>query len=607
MCQIRVNLRRWACLLAALACLLALLPLPAHAAQAASKVVRVGWYEDAYNITGKNGERSGENDCLLAESGEVAKYREDKRLHSVFLTQDGNVSFAVARGDVTLMSILNKTLRTIPASMLTGALPMYEASLEKVTVTDFVKDNFLVASVMLITFFGMILAVILVSLRRSRIAEANAKEAARQARKLNQKLQESQRELRAALQQAESASSAKTTFLSNVSHDIRTPMNAIVGLASLMENDLQNPGKLQGYIDKLKTASRHLLNLINEILDMSKIESGKATLNIQPFRMAEQIAQVDSVIRQQAVLRDQQFTVQIHDLLHENVEGDATRLRQVLLNILSNAVKYTGHGGSISLDVEEILRSGHYARYKFTVTDNGIGMSEAFQKHIYESFSRAENSVTNKVQGTGLGMAITKSIVDLMGGSIGVESATGKGTRFEVVLEFPIDAEADHAQQVQALPEEEEETSPLSGMKFLCAEDNAINAEILEMLLESKGASCTICSNGQEIVDAFASVRPGEYDMILMDVQMPVMDGLEATRRIRNGENPLGRTIPILAMTANAFLEDMQKSKEAGMDEHLSKPVDISALEQTVKRFRVIPPPEINSGTSRFRRQLKHA
>ena len=189
-----------------------------------------------------------------------------------------------------------------------------------------------------------------------------------------------------------------------------------------------------------------------------------------------------------------------------------------------------------------------------------------------------------------------------MGGSIGVESATGKGTRFEVVLEFPIDAEADYAQQVQALPEEAEETSPLCGMKFLCAEDKAINAEILEMLLEAKGASCTICSNGQEIVDAFASVKPGEYDMILMDVQMPVMDGLEATRRIRSGENPLGRVIPILAMTANAFLEDMQKSREAGMDEHLSKPVDIAALEQTVKRFRVTPPPKMNSGQARFRR-----
>ena len=582
MCQIRVNLRRWACLLAALACLLALLPLPAHAAQAASKVVRVGWYEDAYNITGKNGERSGENDCLLAESGEVAKYREDKRLHSVFLTQNGNVSFAVARGDVTLMSILNKTLRTIPASMLTGALPMYEASLEKVTVTDFVKDNFLVVSVMLITFFGMILAVILVSLRRSRIAEANAKEAARQARKLNQKLQESQRELRAALQQAESASSAKTTFLSNVSHDIRTPMNAIVGLASLMENDLQNPGKRQGYIDKLKTASRHLLNLINEILDMSKIESGKATLHIQPSRMAEQIAQVDSVIRQQAVLRGQQFTVQVHDLLHENVEGDATRLRQVLLNILSNAVKYTGHGGSISLNVEEILRSGHYARYKFTVTDNGIGMSEAFQKHIYESFSRAENSVTNKVQGTGLGMAI---------GVITLQSQLGKGTRFEVVLDFKICEET--VQTAPAVcPAPAQDSPSLHGMRFLCAEDNEINAEILQSLLEMQGASCTICRDGVEVVEKFRTVAPGEYDAILMDIQMPGMDGYEATRMIRSGANPLGRTIPILAMTANAFAEDVKKSLDAGMNAHLSKPVDLNALEQTLQRFRYEPSAE---------------
>ena len=483
--------------------------------------------------------RSGENDCLLAESGKVAKYREDKRLHSVFLTQDGNVSFAVARGDVALMSILNKTLRTIPASMLTGALPMYEASLDKVTVIDFVKDNFLVVSVMLITFFGMILAVILVSLRRSRIAEANAKEAARQARKLNQKLQESQRELRAALQQAESASSAKTTFLSNVSHDIRTPMNAIVGLASLMENDLQNPGKLQGYIDKLKTASRHLLNLINEILDMSKIESGKATLNIQPFRMAEQIAQVDSVIRQQAVLRDQQFTVQVHDLLHENVEGDATRLRQVLLNILSNAVKYTGHGGSISLNVEEILRSGHYARYKFTVTDNGIGMSEAFQKHIYESFSRAENSVTNKVQGTGLGMAITKNIVDMMGGVITLQSQLGKGTRFEVVLDFKICEETVQAAPA-VCPAPAQDSPSLHGMRFLCAEDNEINAEILQSLLEMQGASCTICRDGVEVVEKFRTVAPGEYDAILMDVQMPGMDGYEATRMIRSGAKPAG-------------------------------------------------------------------
>lgn len=298
---------------------------------------------------------------------------------------------------------------------------------------------------------------------------------------------------------------------------------------------------------------------------------------------------LDSIIRQQAGQRSQTFTVSTN-MQHENVLADPNHLNQVLMNILSNAVKYTPTGGHIRFEVEELPRNEHYARYRFVVQDDGIGMSEDNQKTLFDPFTREEKSGTNKVQGTGLGMAITKSVVDLMGGSISVESATGKGTRFEAVLEFPIDTETDAVQKAQALPEEEDAASPLSGMKFLCAEDNAINAEILQMLLETKGAICTICPNGQEIVDAFAGVKPGDYDMILMDIQMPVMDGLEATRRIRSGENPLGRTIPILAMTANAFLEDMQKSKEAGMDEHLSKPVDISALEQVVKRFRVTPP-----------------
>ena len=393
----------------------------------------------------------------------------------------------------------------------------------------------------------------------------------------------------AALEVAEKASKAKTDFLSNMSHDIRTPMNAIIGITTLMKNELHEPEKLAEHLGKLETSGQLLLGIINNILDMSRIESGKTTLNVEKMNLPQQISQLDNIIRQQAGQRSQTFTVSTN-LQHENVLADPNRLNQVLMNILSNAVKYTPTGGHIRLEVEELPRNEHYARYRFVVQDNGIGMSEEFQKHIFEPFERECTSTVSKVQGTGLGMAITKSIVDLMGGSISVESATGKGTRFEVVLEFPIDTKADTVQKAQALPEEEETTSPLSGMKFLCAEDNAINAEILQMLLETKGASCTICPNGQEIVDAFASVKPGDYDMILMDVQMPVMDGLEATRRIRNGENPLGRTIPILAMTANAFLEDMQKSKEAGMDEHLSKPVDISALEQTVKRFRVTPP-----------------
>ena len=404
-----------------------------------------------------------------------------------------------------------------------------------------------------------------------------------------------------ALQSAERASKAKTDFLSNMSHDIRTPMNAIVGLTALMENELDEPEKLADHLGKLKSSGQLLLSIINNILDMSRIESGKTPLTIEPMDLSHQLDQLNTMIFSQANVKKQTFTVSTH-IQHKNLLADPTRLNQVLMNILSNAVKYTPQGGHIRFEAEELPRNDHYAKYRFIVQDDGIGMSAAYQKTLFDPFTREEKSGTNKVQGTGLGMAITKSIVDLMGGTIRVESATGKGTRFEVVLEFPIDAEADKVQTAPALPEEAEAVSPLSGMNFLCAEDNAINAEILELLLETKGARCTICSNGQEIVDAFASVKPGEYDMILMDVQMPVMDGLEATQRIRSGENPLGRTIPILAMTANAFLEDMQKSREAGMDEHLSKPVDIAALEQTVKRFRVIPP-KINSGQARFRRE----
>ena len=404
----------------------------------------------------------------------------------------------------------------------------------------------------------------------------------------------------AALEVAEKASQAKTDFLSNMSHDIRTPMNAIVGLTTLMENELDQPEKLAEHLHKLESSGQLLLGIINNILDMSRIESGKTTLSVEPMHLSQQLDQLSTMIRAQASEKAQTFTVSTH-LRHENLLADPTRLNQVLMNILSNAVKYTPRGGHIRFEVEELPRNEHYAKYRFVVQDDGIGMSKAYQKTLFDPFTREERSGTNRVQGTGLGMAITKNIVDLMGGSISVESATGKGTRFEVVLEFPIDTEADAVPEAQALPEEPEDVSPLCGMNFLCAEDNAINAEILELLLKSKGAHCKICPNGQEIVDAFVRVKPGEYDMILMDVQMPVMDGLEAARRIRSSANPLGQVIPILAMTANAFLEDMQKSKEAGMDEHLSKPVDIDALEQTVKRFRVTPP-IINSGQARFRR-----
>ena len=392
-----------------------------------------------------------------------------------------------------------------------------------------------------------------------------------------------------ALQGAERASKAKTDFLSNMSHDIRTPMNAIIGITTLMKNELHEPDKLAEHLEKLESSGRLLLGIINDILDMSRIESGKTTLNIEQMDLLQQIEQVESVISEQAHQRNQEFRVVTASVQHEHVLADPNRLNQILMNILSNSVKYTPAGGHIRLEVEELPRDAHYAKYKFIVQDDGIGMSDAYLKTIFDPFTREEKSGTNHVQGTGLGMAITKSVVDLMGGVISVESAPGQGSRFEVVLEFPIDTEAALVQK----PETDDvpaDNSLLCGMKFLCAEDNEINSEILQMLLESKGATCTIYPDGQQIVDAFAKVKPGDYDMILMDVQMPVMDGLEATRRIRSSENPLGKTIPILAMTANAFLEDMQKSKEAGMDEHLSKPVDIAMLEQVVRRFRITPP-----------------
>ena len=407
----------------------------------------------------------------------------------------------------------------------------------------------------------------------------------------NRQLERAQAATAEALQAAETASKAKTDFLSNMSHDIRTPMNAIIGLTTLMKNEPGLSDRMQEYLDKLESSGHHLLELINNVLDMSRIESGHATLHITRTDLAEQITQVDNVIRPQANARNQTLRFVTTNLKHKHVLTDSTRLQQVLINLLSNAVKYTPNGGHILFELEELPRNKHYAKYRIVVQDDGIGMSKEFLQHLFDPFSRAENSVTNKVQGTGLGMAITKSIVDLMGGVIHVESTPGSGSRFEITVEMPIDASSDKPEShTKAAPTDD--VSPLNGIKFLCAEDNEINAEILQVLLESKGASCKIYPNGKELVDAFASVRPGDYDMILIDIQMPVMDGLEATRRIRSGANPLGKTIPIFAMTANAFLEDIQKSKEAGMDEHLSKPVDIKVLEQTVQRFRSSPPRE---------------
>ena len=519
--------------------------------------------------------------------------------------------------------------------------------------------------------------------------------------KMNADLEEAVETAERAEQAAKEANKAKSEFLANMSHDIRTPMNAIVGITKLMEHEQNDPEKLEIYIHKVQNSSKHLLSLINDVLDMSKIESNQVALNREPVSLAEQVGQVDSIIRPQVEEREQNLNVRVHEIVHEYLLGDAVRLRQIMINLLSNAVKYTPNGGSISFDLAELPSSDEkHAVIGITVTDTGYGMTPEFVSHIFEPFTRAENSVTNRVQGTGLGMAITKNIVDLMGGTISVQSEPDKGSCFHVTLPLLIDPNAEPAvsagsvlliaseealianvgasfresniqfavattkeeteQLLQErkvdtvllsghlkdshLPEivqllhrdakdavlvfcvdyakqesvadimehsgadglisrpfffsnfarvvnqvrndveakEIKEGAMLKGMRFLCAEDNALNAEILEALLDMNGASCVIYPDGQQLVEAFTDVKPGDYDAILMDVQMPKMNGLDATRAVRHSDNPLGREIPIIAMTANAFSSDVQECLNAGMDAHVPKPLDIATLERTL-------------------------
>lgn len=395
------------------------------------------------------------------------------------------------------------------------------------------------------------------------------------------------KELEIERKRADQANRAKSDFLSNMSHDIRTPMNAIVGLTDLMAHESDISDKMKDYLDKIQSSSRHLLALINDVLDTSKIESGEVHLNEEKVNIEDILQQTESIIQAQTKRHGQTFQIYVDEIKHKNLICDGIRLRQILLNLLSNAVKYTPDGGNIFLKVAELsCDQSDKAKFNFMVEDNGYGMDQEFIKHIFEPFSRAEQSVTNRVQGTGLGMTITKNIVDLMGGEIYVESEVGKGSHFRVILDLAIDKEADIVGKTNdpTLRVEPEKVN-LKNMKFLCAEDNELNAEILEELLHMYGASCRIYSDGEKLLEAFGEVKPGEFDAILMDVQMPKMNGLEATKGIRENENSLGKTIPIIAMTANAFSDDVKQCMEAGMDAHLAKPIDVEALEKILRRL----------------------
>ena len=403
---------------------------------------------------------------------------------------------------------------------------------------------------------------------------------------VNQKLKKAKNAATEALQTAENANKAKTDFLSNMSHDIRTPMNAIIGITSLIRHDAGNKAKVIEYADKIDISSQHLLGIINDVLDMSKIEAGKTVFKYSDFSILDFVQELDTIFHSQIYEKRQTLTIIKESIRHEWVNGDQVHLMQIFSNLLSNAVKYTQEGGKIQFLVEECeTKSSVYAKYRFLVSDNGMGMSADFKETIFDPFTRAESSLTNKIQGTGLGMAITKNLVEAMGGTIDVDSELGQGSCFEVLIDLKIAEDRTAALAAQA-ETDEQEGNILQGMRFLCAEDNELNAEILTELLKIEGAKCTICENGEEILKAFEQSAPGDYDMILMDVQMPVMNGYEATKAIRRSSHELAKTIPIIAMTANAFSEDIQHSLTAGMTAHVSKPVEMKVLEKTIRSIK---------------------
>lgn len=401
--------------------------------------------------------------------------------------------------------------------------------------------------------------------------------------------EEHNKQLKEALHAAQLASNAKTMFLSNMSHDIRTPMNAVIGFTTLLAKEAENPEKVREYTKKIMASGQHLLSLINDILEVSKIESGKVVLSEEEFAMNDLIDSIDAIIRPMAGEKQQEFHVEIRDIEHEYLVGDETRINQVLINLLSNAVKYTQEGGRIWLRFIGLKQhSSQFERIRIEVEDNGYGMTQEYLKTIFDVFTRAENSTTNKVQGTGLGMAITKNLVELMGGTIEVFSEVDKGSLFRVDMELSI-SEHQSGRQTEGpgvdTDTDKEGQNSLHGLNFLAAEDNEINAEILSEILSMEGAGCVIAENGRMVLDRFRESEEGEFDAILMDVQMPVMNGYDATRAIRALDRQDAGEIPIFAMTANAFAEDEKEALHAGMNFHLAKPVDVELLKKVVYQY----------------------
>ena len=534
------------------------------------EIVDCDTQEDAAKLV-----RDGQADCVVTGASSEEKYSKKYGFYSVLLPNPAKSCFAVNSGNRSLLSILNKTLNAMPTNMLTGSLAMHKSSLRKVTLSEFIKDNFFMVLLVSSIAVAVVLLTILKLLRKARKAEAAAKKAANDTQELNAKLQ-------VAVENAESANRAKSTFLFNMSHDIRTPMNAIIGYADLASRHLDDPAKLEKYMENIQVCGQNLLMLLNNVLDLARIENDKTEIEYSVSDVEKDFRNCIAMFQNQADSKGQTLTVTAQ-LQHPYVYADIPHLTEVCTNLVSNAVKYTGACGTIHCDItQKPGKKEGWCDTVITVADNGIGMSQEFQKHIFEPFERERTSTVSKVEGSGIGMGIVKKLVGLMGGTVEVESKIGVGSTFTVTIPCRIASQEERQAKRDTTSSDKKS---LSGTKILLAEDNDLNAEIAVELLQEEGCTVDRAKDGVECVDMLEKAANGTYQIILMDVQMPVMNGYDAAKKIRRMDDPQKANIPIVAMTANAFSEDKQVALDAGMNDHIAKPIDMSVLVPTLRKY----------------------
>lgn len=534
------------------------------------EIVDCDTQEDAIKLV-----KDGQADCFVTGVSSEAKYSKNHGFYSVPLPNPANSCFAVKSGNRSLLSILNKTIKAMPANMLTSSLAMHKSSARKVTLSDFIKDNFFMVLLVSSIAVAAVLLTILKLLQKARKAEAAAKKAANDTQELNAKLQ-------VAVEKAESANHAKSTFLFNMSHDIRTPMNAIIGYADLASRHSDDPAKLKNYMENIQVCGQNLLMLLNNVLDLARIENDKTEMEYSVSDVDKDFRNCIAMFQNQADSKRQTLTVTTY-LLHPYVYVDIPHLTEVCTNLVSNAVKYTGAGGTICCDItQKPGEKESWCNTVITVADNGIGMSQEFQKHIFEPFERERTSTVSKVEGSGIGMGIVKKLVGLMGGTVEVESKIGVGSKFTVTIPCRIASEDETQAKRETNPSDQK---CLCGTKILLTEDNDLNAEIATELLQEEGCTVDRAKDGVECVDMLEKAANGTYQLILMDIQMPVMNGYDAARKIRGLDDPQKANIPIIAMTANAFTEDRQVALDAGMNDHIAKPINMNVLVPTLRKY----------------------